>query len=83
MKISNNIAGNYNPLSYNNINKVQTPKPVQEPAEEAKKILSADEKNFFAKMYPEKNNEIQGYHFYGRNGQMNGVSVGANFDRRG
>ena len=88
MKISNNFAGNYNPFSYNNVNKtqqVQQPQQVQQDQkiEESKKIITSDEKNFFADMYPEKSSEIQGYHFYGRNGQMSGVTLGSKFDRRG
>lgn len=92
MKISNNFAGNYNPFSYNNVNKTQhTPKAqqsqqvqqAQKAPEDDKKLVTNDEKSFFAKMYPDKSSEIQGYHFYGRNGQMSGLTVGSRFDRRG
>jgi hypothetical protein len=85
MKISTNQIGNYSPAL---IQKNNPPVQKQESAQtEAPKqdssVLSSKEKQFFAKMYPDKQNEIMDYHFYQRSGKMSGVSIGTIIDRRG
>ena len=81
MKINTNVIGNYN------IHRTTNAKPANNVAKAEFNIVSdqitSDEKQFFAKMYPEKSNEITDYHYYGNNGKMSGVSVGSLFDRRG
>ena len=80
MKISTNSIGNYKPIAVQNKNKiaqVENTKP-----EEMVKITS-EEKNFFTKLYPEEKEQIDNYHFYNKNGDKNGVSVGSLFDKRG
>jgi hypothetical protein len=72
MKISSNVVGNY---SLNPVVNKTTPQKGEE--------LSNEEKNFFINRYPDKKDEISDYHFYQKSGQMSGVSVGQNFDRRG
>lgn len=45
--------------------------------------VSVEEKSFFAKLYPDSKNEINNYHFYSKNGKLQGYSVGSLLDRRG
>ncbi|MFH1194277.1 MAG: hypothetical protein V1720_01115 [bacterium] len=81
MKITNNVAGNYNPYAIKNtVPKDAVPKQIVTKAAEN---ISTEEKNFFARLYPEKKSEIIDYHFYQRSGEMKGVSIGSTFDRRG
>lgn len=81
MKITNNFTGNYNPYSVNKVNQPQKAPEVQS-AKQTERITS-EEKDFFAKLYPESKKEIVDYHFYQNSGKMNGVTVGTLFDRRG
>lgn len=78
MKITTNNIGNY---SLSNL----TAKVHQKTA--AKDITTAAsvsnrEKEFFTKLYPAQKDEIINYHFYSKKGEMAGVAVGKNFDRR-
>lgn len=80
MSLNFNSIGNYGSRSINEQpKKVNIRKP--EPQTEAK--IEKDEKIFFAKLYPDRKNEIMNYSFYERTGKMSGVSVGNNFDKRG
>ncbi|KAB2845165.1 MAG: hypothetical protein F9K45_04200 [Melioribacteraceae bacterium] len=83
MKINTNAVGNYSPYNLRTNNVKQSVNI--DKAEESKKtdMVSKEEKNFFAKMYPENKNEIIDYHFYKSSGKMSGVSVGSLFDKRG
>lgn len=81
MKITNNVIGNYNPYSVNKVTPSVKTGEVN-PAKTTAKITN-EEKDFFAKLYPESKKEIVDYHFYQSSGKMNGVSVGTLFDRRG
>jgi len=85
MKISTNQIGNYSPaLIQKNNPPAQKQEPVQaEAPKQDSAVLSTKEKQFFAKMYPDKQNEIMDYHFYQRSGKMSGVSIGTIIDRRG
>ncbi|QQS35474.1 MAG: hypothetical protein IPM56_14655 [Ignavibacteriales bacterium] len=79
MKISTNPVGNYTrPM-------MRTTAPLQKQEVQANQPakVTADEKDFFVKLYPENKTEIIDYHFYGREGKMNGVSIGSLFDKRG
>lgn len=80
MKIGMNTIGNYSPFQFNGINKT-----AQAPKAEAinDNAITTDEKNFFAAKYPGNREEIMQHHFYGRSGQMSGVTVGTLFNRRG
>ena len=80
MKISTNSFGNYNPIRANqtvNINKVEPQKN-----NDSLKVTS-EEKKFFTNMYPENKEQIDGYHFYNKDGDKKGVSLGSLFDKRG
>jgi hypothetical protein len=77
MKITNNTIGNYSPYSLNNLPKVC------KDAASSKNNISNEEKQFFAKLYPQDKSEIMDYHFYQPSGKMAGVSIGSLFDKRG
>lgn len=80
MKISTNSIGNYNPIrsqKTNVINKNETEK-----IKEVVKVTS-EEKNFFTKLYPNEEEQISNYHFYNKDGNKKGVSLGSIFDKRG
>jgi hypothetical protein len=85
MKISTNTIGNYSPtfIQKNNPAVAQSEALQTETPKTDKAILSSKEKQFFAKMYPDKTNEIMDYHFYQKSGKMSGVSLGTIIDRRG
>ncbi len=85
MKISTNPIGNYSPalVQKNNSAVPQSESLQAEPAKTDKLVLSSKEKQFFAKLYPEKTNEIMDYHFYQKSGKLSGVSLGTIIDRRG
>lgn len=80
MKIDANSIGNYTPL-------IKKPLPVEEKKVNTKsqdhKTINSKEKEFFSKLYPGEQNKISTHHFYMRNGNMAGVTVGSLFDRRG
>ena len=84
MKITTNEFGNYIPK----INHCTVPQ--EKPVEIQKKIaktdlgtISSEEKKFFAKLYPEKTDDVMNYHFYQKTGKMQGVALGTLFDKRG
>jgi len=85
MRINTNTIGNYFTQSTRNILNTKRPENIQKPAElkEAEVTISAKEKELFAKMYPQKREEIMEYHYYGKDGAMSGVTVGSLLDRRG
>jgi len=89
MKISTNMIGNYTPNIARNINSSQKAKQPNKKLElnpnAVKKTdkLTSDEKTFFARMYPDKMNEVVDYHFYKKSGEMSGVKLGSIIDRRG
>ncbi len=88
MRIDMNSVGNYTPASVRNIERHPNSKAV-EPEKQAKKIstqkenLSTEEKDFFAKLYPQNKSEIVDYHFYERSGKLSGVKIGSLIDKRG
>ncbi len=45
-------------------------------------IISKEEKQFFADMFPEKKSEVMSYDFYNRTGKVCGLQIGSLFDRR-
>jgi hypothetical protein len=79
MKITSDVVGNYSP-TYLKTASVGRSESVQ--MKNVPKI-SEDEKNFFAKLYPEQKSEVLGYQFYNSKGKMSGASVGSLFDKRG
>lgn len=85
MKISTNTIGNYTPslIQKNNPPAVKQESVQNETPKTETSALTSKEKQFFAKMYPDKQNEIMDYHFYQKTGKMSGVSLGTIIDRRG
>ncbi len=88
MKITTNMAGNYNPYKITNqkasVHKtaqIQKSAQIQKPENILE--LSKSEKDFFKNIYPENVKEIMNYHFYQQNGEMSGVAIGSLIDRRG
>ena len=86
MKITTNEFGNYSARIQKPA--VQHNKPAEAPkqAEATKQklgSLSNEEKNFFAKLYPENKSDVMNYHFYQKTGKMQRVSLGTLFDKRG
>ena len=80
MKVSTNSIGNYKPIiaqKSNTTANIQAKKSV-----EALKV-STEEKKFFTKLYPDEKDQINDYHFYNKEGDKSGVSLGSLFDRRG
>jgi antitoxin component YwqK of YwqJK toxin-antitoxin module len=80
MKITTTDFGTYT-------NKINRPAQQQaKPAEIQKQKLgtiSNEEKKFFAGLYPESKEDVMNYHFYHKNGKMQGVTLGTFFDKRG
>ncbi|NWF90393.1 MAG: hypothetical protein HXY50_13145 [Ignavibacteriaceae bacterium] len=80
MAVNLNSIGNYNSKLVNtNYRNAE----VKTKAAAEKEKINTEEKKFFAKLYPDKGQEIMNYSFYERSGKMNGVSVGTNFDKKG
>lgn len=78
MKITTNNIGNY---TLNNFTaKVQQENSPKQLVNNAR--ISQEEKEFFTEMYPSNRDEIINYHFYSKKGEMSGVAVGKNIDRR-
>jgi len=78
MKVSTTSFGNYKPVRTNqatqlNESKLQNNDPK----------ITNEEKKYFSKLYPDEKEIIENYHFYNRNGDKNGVSLGSLVDRRG
>jgi len=80
MKISTNSFGNYNPIIAQKQSSINPAEPKK--TENAVKVTN-EEKNFFTKLYPDEKEQIDNYHFYNKEGDKNGVSLGSLFDRRG
>lgn len=80
MKIATNNIGNYSIRNFNNQPAAQVKKTAKQP--ETTASISNKEKEFFQKMYPSQRDEIINYHFYSKSGEMSGVAVGKNIDRR-
>jgi hypothetical protein len=80
MKISTNSFGNYNPV--NNLQK-KNPANFQTRKELTNIKVTKEEKQFFTKLYPEDKENIDSYHFYNKQGDKKGVSLGSIFDKRG
>ncbi len=78
MKVSTNNIGNYSPAYF----KAQAARTeaVQKQKTES---ISAEEKKFFANLYPAQKDEVLGYQMYNAKGKVSGVHVGSLFDRRG
>ena len=79
MKVTTNSIGNYKPILQN--------KPLNQNLKnskiEEKVDISKNEKTFFKNLYPDKEQEINDYHFYSKEGGKTGISLGSIFDRRG
>ena len=84
MKITTNDFGNYTAKLSRT---AQTPKAEQTNTAEIQKqklgTVTSEEKKFFAGLYPENKEDVMNYHFYHKNGKMQGVSLGTIFDKRG
>lgn len=79
MKVSTNTIGNYSPAYVNTKAKNKT-----ENIQNAKsENIEVEEKKFFAKLYPNQQDEIMNYKFYNSKGKVTGIHVGSLFDRRG
>lgn len=79
MRIGTNTIGNYSPV----YKKTAVTNVVNTKQVEAKPAISKSEKAFFSNLYPENKEKIMDHHFYMKNGNMSGVTVGSLFDRRG
>lgn len=79
MKVITDSIGNYSPAYFKSKANVQS-KPE---SAEAQKVISADEKKFFANLYPAQHEDVMNYQFYNAKGKVSGVLVGSNFDKRG
>ncbi|MBU1097670.1 MAG: hypothetical protein CVV23_15355 [Ignavibacteriae bacterium HGW-Ignavibacteriae-2] len=79
MKIGTNPVGNYKPVYRKpETTQVNTTKPV-----ETKPVINDKEKLFFSDKYPQNKEQIMNHHFYMKNGNMSGVTIGSLFDKRG
>jgi len=78
MKVTTNNIGNYSPAYF---------KAALAKTEAAQKVkaqsITAEEKKFFADLYPAQKEEVLGYQHYNAKGKVSGVHVGSLFDRRG
>lgn len=88
MRIDTNSIGNYTPINVRNIERKQNLNDVSTSSQaknvsSPKENLSAEEKDFFAKLYPQNKSEIVDYHFYERSGKLSGVKIGSLIDKRG
>ncbi len=93
MAISINSIGNYNPYASKvgatgltrkteSVKQVQT-NDVSVNNISKQNVISTEEKEFFAQLYPDNISSIMDYHYYRRSGEMSGVAVGSLIDRRG
>ncbi len=95
MGIGMNAIGNYSPNTITNAGKqtkvrqTAAEKPEVNASQansktaQAKENLLPEEKDFFAKLYPQNKTEVADYHFYERSGKLSGVKLGSLIDRRG
>jgi hypothetical protein len=79
MKISTNTIGNYYPAYINPRVKNKTEIIKNTESEN----IGVEEKKFFAKLYPNQQDEIMNYKLYNSKGKVTGIHVGSFFDRRG
>ncbi len=81
MKINTNAIGNYN------LQRTTKVRPKNQIRNAEMKFsmdqITPDEKLFFSKMYPKREESITQHKFYGKNGQFSRVALGSLFDRRG
>ena len=96
MGIGMNAIGNYSPNNIANtsrqakvkqtaaggaeVNASQSSGKIQQAKQDS---LLPEEKDFFAKLYPQNKAEVADYHFYERSGKLSGVKLGSLIDRRG
>jgi hypothetical protein len=80
MTISTNDFGNYSSKVNQTVR--QQSKPVETQNQNLGSITN-EEKTFFANLYPESKEDVMNYHFYHKDGKMQGVSLGTLFDKRG
>jgi hypothetical protein len=85
MRVNTNTIGNYFPQRTRNVSNVTRADNIQKTTkpQSLNQAISEKEKELFAKMYPQKKEEIMEYHYYQKNGVMSGVTVGSLLDRRG
>ncbi|MBN1301152.1 MAG: hypothetical protein JW995_08030 [Melioribacteraceae bacterium] len=84
MKIGTNPVGNYSPVyRKSQTTNIQNTIKAENTAVEDAVQISKKEKAFFSQMYPEKKEQIMSHHFYMKNGNMSGVTIGSLFDKRG
>lgn len=79
MKVTTNSIGNYAPTYFKYNPNVQSKAGLNE----KQKIVSADEKKFFASLYPAQQEDVMNYQFYNSKGKVSGILIGSNFDKRG
>lgn len=79
MKVTTNSIGNYSPAYFKSNQNTQAKSALNEP----QKMISADEKKFFANLYPAQREDVMNYRFYNSKGKISGVLVGSKFDKRG
>ena len=91
-----NAIGNYSPHGILNTGKQakvkqpaaqkpdsKTPAAIAKAQQAKQGSLQQEEKDFFAKLYPQNKAEVADYHFYERSGKLSGVKLGSLIDRRG
>ena len=81
MKINTNAIGNYN--VHKTTQSRQTRKLANAEVHFTDEPINVNEKKYFARLYPQKKEEITSHQFYQRDGKRAGVSVGSLFDMRG
>ena len=85
MKIVTNDFGNYTARATRSVQ--QQHNTAAEIQKQSTKVdlgnITKEEKKFFAGLYPENKEEVMNYHFYHKNGKMQGVTLGTIFDKRG
>ena len=84
MKIVTNDFGNYTARATRPVQQQNTAAEIQKQLAKAELgNVTNEEKKFFAGLYPENKEEVMNYHFYHKNGKMQGVTLGTVFDKRG
>ncbi len=88
MRIDTNSVGNYTQANVRNIERKPKLNDVDANVQAKNTLpsnanLSVEEKNFFAKLYPQSKSEVADYHFYEKNGKLSGVKIGSLIDMRG
>ena len=88
MRIDTNSIGNYTQTNFRNIERKPNLNEVSTTAQtkstsSSNANLSLEEKDFFAKLYPQNKSEVVDYHFYERSGKLAGIKIGSLIDKRG